>query len=319
MTTPLIHMLPSRIAQIGRLVKERRTELGLSQSEFAERISEQLGRRVDFSRIAKIELSSQESVQTGQSTGYAKGLKQDEVAALAKLLQLPVALLNGNSEHGGVIFDPMIEPDRTQEVINLLNLADRDSEELLGWAEFLPCSLETPEFMEAHHSGVFQEIASDSRFFQAVTRHYNGLGSHRRQRLLNSASRPWRFVQLILQSDLYRIVRGEGHEYSVIPPQLRRECLRELRRLIAEEQMKIDLIVSDADRPPWWSNGLDSLVVFDQKLAFWRQCNGSFFWTTDRRLIQVRRDWLNDFRQTARYDKRADILSMLLSMCEMVI
>src|SRR5579859_4760600 len=146
-STPLIHMLPSRIAEIGRLIKVSREEHGLSQSEFATLVSVHLGRKIDLTRIAKIELAAQPAAQSGRSTGYAKGLKQDELAALARLIPVPPELLNGVSEHGGVIFDPTAEPERAQDVLNLMRFADRDSRELIGWAEFLPCSLETPAFM----------------------------------------------------------------------------------------------------------------------------------------------------------------------------
>src|ERR1700733_9659580 len=85
----LIHMLPGRVAEIGKLLKLSREEQGLSQAEFAGRLSELLGRSIDLTRITKIELAGQPSVKNGQSTGYAKVLKNDEVLAIAKLIPVP--------------------------------------------------------------------------------------------------------------------------------------------------------------------------------------------------------------------------------------
>lgn len=309
-TAPLTQMLPSRVAEVGALLRRNREERGLSLVEFAALVSEHLGRKMDHTRISKIELASQPAAQD-RLVSYARALRGDEIIAFAKVIEIPKEILDGASANGGIPFDPMAEPERAQDIIDLMQFADRDSQELLGWGEVLPCSLETQAFMEAHHAGLFREIGDDE-YFHKVTNYYNRLGTNRRQRLMNTTQRPWTFRHIILLSDLEAIAQGIGPEYSGISADLRKDCLQELVNLLSSEAMNVSLVISQGPRP-FWTRGLDSLVVFDEKLAFWRLHNGTFYWTTNVEEIRKHRNRLVQFSSSARFIEARDVIGILTS------
>jgi hypothetical protein len=315
-TSQFIRVLPSQMADVGKLVKERRKELGLTQQKVADRYNESLAdpsqKKIDRFRIAKIEMAAQPTL----GEGAAKALHPAELRALGFALEYPPELIVGPISDLGVIWDPLSNPKLAEDVLNLLRRYETESSELLSWGEFLPCSLETPEFMHEHHLSIFRDVP-DPKYTKRLVDHFDGIGSQRRKRLLDQGSaRSWAFRHFMFVGDLKKIVRGTK-EYSGFSRELRTQCVEHLTSLITNTRLRIFLILSDAKDftvGKAFFSGMDSLIVFDKKMATWRDPRGYLYWSTSPHVVAQHYELLRAFQKSTNYKGTRTVVKLLKSL-----
>lgn len=200
---------------------------------------------------------------------------------LAEVLGVTIEELLGVSN---LVMAPEIDPrnDLTQyeALFELLGRHLRDATELLSWAEFLPCSLETPDFMAAHHKGVFEALGPNR---DIVAEFYDEIGRGQQDRLREAAHhRSWIFTHVIFESDLARIFSREDLHYVYCS---RDQCLEAIDHLMAlltrVPSWNISFIVIPGQRPlqALGIQDCDSKVVVLDKhnrptFSFWRNHTG---------------------------------------------
>jgi transcriptional regulator with XRE-family HTH domain len=311
--------------EIALQIRRLREALGLTQEDLAARCraaaEEILGPedrlragRPSRTRIAHIE----QAHRTRPGKGVAMALQPHEVKILAHALGVSPEQLVGEHAERIVTWDPLTNPERARHFTSLLDEAGRSARALLGWAEFLPCSLETRDFMHAHHEAIFradalhlpEELRSD--YTRAVVRMYDTIGDRRREDLLGAAAaRPWVFTHMMLRSDLERIAAGAG-PYEAIGDATRRACLAHVRALVADRSLRVDLVIAeDREGLRELFQGFDSMVVFDGSLAFWRHYSGDIAYTTHPSIVRLRRNLLETFREHAAWRETGGALHFL--------
>ena len=187
----------------------------------------------------------------GRKHDKARMPQSHELPILAAIMEAPVEELTGLVNASSVIKPDLSTDTRIQDIFqNLLSSHLRDAVELLGWAEFLPCSLETPDFMQAHHQSLFTPLyEGDQTGLRNMLGEYKELGDKQRQRLQSARTdRPWRFTHLMFRSDFLKIVQppSSARQYALCTKDARTGCLDSLSDLIARPAWKIQLgLVSD--------------------------------------------------------------------------
>src|SRR5699024_7779717 len=89
-----------------------------------------------------------------------------------------------------VHWNVLAEPGRAAHLLHLLSDYEEKAGELLVWAEFLMCSLVTPELMHTQHEARFAELSLvglDAEQESAI-RMFDRIGNTRRERLLRGRS-----------------------------------------------------------------------------------------------------------------------------------
>jgi len=225
--------------------------------------------------------------------------------------------LAGDHAEGIITWDPLTNPHRARHFLSLVDTYGRSAKELLAWAEFLPCSLETRDFMHAHHQAIFDADALHlppelrSEYTAAVVSMYDTIGDRRREELLQAAaSRQWTMSHMMLRSDLESIARGT-EPYDGIGKTVRRQCLKNLARLITDRSLRINLAVADDEGMRQLFQGFDSLVVFDEGFAFWRSYSGDIAYTTHPSIVRLRRTLLEILRSHAGHRETEAVLELL--------
>jgi len=309
-TSRLIEVLPGQMRDIASRIKRLREGMGLTQEDLADRCNQAAGAllaaedlpragRMSRSRVAHLEQAGLKH----PGKGAAITVQPHEVRLLGHVLGVSHEQLVGDDTEGIIAWDPVTNPQRARHFLGILEEHDRNARELLGWAEFLPCSLITREFMHAHHRAIFagdalhlpEELREE--YSRAAVTMYDTIGERRRERLLEAgAGRPWSMAHLILKSDLESIAQGTG-PYGGIDRDVRRDCLVNLGTLLADRSLRIDLIVvDDAAGLRHLLRGFDSLVVFDEAFAFWRHDSGDIAYTRHPSIVRLRRALLETLR-----------------------
>src|ERR1700686_877007 len=142
-------VLQSRIPRIARRLRSRMNELGVNQTELAARCTgashslfpEQQAPPITRERIAKILMHCK--ANPGKSA--ARVISHAELQVLASVLQVSPDWLGGNDDSRDlVLWDPLADPQRAHHILHLINEHEDNATEVLIWAEYLICSLETP-------------------------------------------------------------------------------------------------------------------------------------------------------------------------------
>jgi hypothetical protein len=106
----------------------------------------------------------------------ARALYPHEMRILAHVLDTSVEWLHGpDAQRAIVAWDPLSEPRRAQQVLQLIASHEARATERLSWAEYLPCSLETPDLMHAHHLGIFGDEPAAKPIVQLYATIGNGM------------------------------------------------------------------------------------------------------------------------------------------------
>lgn len=175
----------------------------------------------------------------------------------------------------------------------------RESAELIGWAEFLPCSLESEDFTNEHHISIFQETYRDEVQHRRIVGMYNAHGSGARKRF--DSGRSGRFVHVMFESDLRLISDRECFEYKACSTTSRRNCIERLIELLIQKRVDLRLVEAAGRREKtlrsksfWKKPPFDSMVVIRMgeeageagPLSFWRERTGSVGYSTNGRVVQ---------------------------------
>lgn|GEM_PF-1293913 len=300
--------LQGRIPRIARRLRSRMNELGLNQTELAARCTgashslfpEQTAPPITRERIAKILMHCK--AHPGKSA--ARVISHPELQVLASVLQVSSEWLAGADDSRDlVLWDPLADPQRAHHILHLINEHEDNATEVLVWAEYLICSLETPEFMHKHHEALFKELdvlgAYDEK--RKIVQVYDNIGNARRKRLLDSRRKNRRLIQFIFASDIEKMARGEN-EYATIPQGVRRACLENLCKMIADPGLGIELVVVGDEA----ASGIkiafrdyDSLGVFDESFVLWRYHSGRIAWSEHSGHARSHRDLLKKLQSLA--------------------
>ena len=161
-TSRLIEVLPGQMRDIALRIKQQRERLGLTQEELAARCAraaEEILRPEDLRRAGRMSRSRVAHIEQAHLPRPGKGvaitLQPHEVKILAHALGVSPEELAGDHAEGIITWDPLTNPHRARHFLSLVDTYGRSAKELLAWAEFLPCSLETRDFMHAHHQAIF--------------------------------------------------------------------------------------------------------------------------------------------------------------------
>jgi len=319
--------LQGRIPRIARRLRSRMNELGVNQTELAARCTgashslfpEQQAPPITRERIAKILMHCK--AHPGKSA--ARVISHPELQVLASVLQVSPEWLAGNDDSRDlVLWDPLADPQRAHHILHLINEHEDNATELLVWAEYLICSLVTPEFMHKHHEALFSELdvlgAHDEK--RKVVQVYDNIGTARRKHLLDSRRKNRRLIQFIFASDIEKIVRGES-EYATIPQGVRRACLENLCKLITDPGLGIELVVVSDEA----ASGIkiafrdyDSLGVFDESFVLWRYHSGRIAWSEHSGHARSHRDLLKKLQNSAIARTRDDALQIVKRYVESI-
>src|SRR3989442_817813 len=165
-TSRLIEVLPGQMRDIALRIKRLREGLGLTQEELAKRCSRAAGELIepeDLRRVGRMSRSRVAHIEQAHRPRPGKGvaitLQPHEVKVMAHVLGVSPEQLVGDHAEGIITWDPLTNPKRAHHFLGLMDECGRNARELFGWAEFLPCSLETREFMHRHHQAIFDADA----------------------------------------------------------------------------------------------------------------------------------------------------------------
>jgi transcriptional regulator with XRE-family HTH domain len=324
-TSRLIEVLPGQMREIALQLKRLRERLGITQEELAARYNRTAGEilspedlrragRMSRSRVAHIE----QAHLPRPGKGVAITLQPHEVRILAQVLGVSPEQIVGDHAGGIITWDPLTNPKRAHHFLGLVEDIGKSAREMIGWAEFLPCSLETPAFMHGHHQAIFDADALHlppemrAEYTKAVVTMYDTIGNKRREDLVAAAaSRPWSMNHLMLRPDIKSIAAGTG-PYAGIDAEVRRGCLDHLRSLIADPALRINLVIAEEDEGlRHLFQGFDSLVVFDERFAFWRSYSGDIAYTTHPAIVRLRRALLDTFQANAVYRETGRVTRFL--------
>jgi hypothetical protein len=301
--------LDSRLPAIARRIRNRMRCLGLNEQLLAEECTRrsrepgQAGVSLTMSRerVAKILMNCKKNPERSA----AKVISYSELKAISSALSVSVEWLVGQRDnHDPVHWNVLAEPGRAEHLLHLLAEYEERAGELLVWAEFLMCSLMTPEMMHAYHVARFAELGPlglKGEWDEAVAL-FDRIGNARRERLLRpAAERGYRYRQIIFYSDLEAVAVGEG-EYAGTGAALRGESLKYLAGLIGNRELGIDLIVVRDEGARDLRRMLrdhDSLSVFGSDFTLWGYHSGGVVWSEHRSYIEPHRKILDELQARA--------------------
>jgi hypothetical protein len=292
-------------------------ELGVNQTELAARCTgaahdlfPEHAPEITRERIAKILMHCK--ANPGKSA--ARVISHPELQVLATVLQVSTDwLTSSDGTRDLVLWDPLADPQRAHHILHLINEHEDRATEVLVWAEYLICSLETPEFMHKHHEALFGELnvlgAHDEK--RKVVQTYDSIGNARRNHLLDSKRKRRKLIQFIFASDLERIAQGKG-EYAGIRKELRKACLDNLCDLISDSLLGIELVIinhEDTARVRTVVRDYDSVGVFDESFVLWRYHSGRIAWSETAAHTTTWRRTLNELRVAS--SASADVLRII--------
>lgn len=233
-----------------------------------------------------------------------------EVQVIAAVVGTTVeAMLGLEDPTARVRLDVMDRPANAATLIQLMSKHQPRTKHLIAWAEFLPCSLETPAFMHAHHQSLFGD-SGDVMI-------WDGIGNTRRNELLAAGeNRSWAMTQINFLSDLQRIANG-GREYAGVSPRLRKECFEHLAKLVADPKLKVRLYVIDDTNDDEATaikrdlGGFDSAITWDTHLMITRDRLGINYYSEKPRHTYGWRGMVRELMRIAKYAKREQVLEIL--------
>lgn len=313
--------LDSRIPAIARRIRNRMRLLGLNEQALADecnrrarevlRGTERL--RMSRERIAKILMNCKKNPERTS----AKLISYTELKALSASLSVSIEWLVGQHDNQDPVhWNVIVEPARAGHLLHLLSEYEEKAGELLVWAEFLMCSLVTPELMHMQHEARFEElklVGLDAEKETAVAL-FDRIGNTRRARLLRTkAERGYGYRQIIFHSGLKMIADGAS-EYRLAGVDVRRESLKYLAGLVGNRALGIELIVVD-DEGAWPLKRLlrdyDSLGVFGSEFTLWGYHSGSVAWSEHANYIERHRKILDELQARAVTRTPRRLLEML--------
>lgn len=319
-----VEYLDTPVARIGKVIRRVCDEKNYKYKKVVELCNQSLKKLfphtaydpISEDRITKIV----EAYQDPAARGAARQIDSQELAAISHALKFSLdEVLGSNYRRFAMIWDPFADPEYSEKVLKLLQKHGMGAKELVGWAEFLPCSMETPNFMQLHHARLFRsQLAVSSREWRQAMDHYNDIGDQRRLLVLRE-NRTWKMKQLMLVSDLMRIVNGVD-EFD-FDRAVRRAELLYLADLIADPNNRMELILAeDSDVRPIERKlrDYDSQFTIDDRLTVWRNHGGRISSSEDPGYIAQHRATLDRFVELATYKDQGAVYDQLMAAAQEV-
>jgi hypothetical protein len=212
-----------------------------------------------------------------------------------------------------------------REVASMLQTNLIGASELTGWADFLPCSLETRTFMEGHHLSLRKRRPACWHDKPRFVEEYDTIGNQRRA-ALESAPRDTRPIlnHVMLKTDLFDIASRTAPNYAECKKEDRRECLLNLKALIGDEKNRINLFLCDDESDVAVCHSLfkycDSFAGIryagsDRISWFYRIPGRRTYWGNDPSEVRAHLDWLEKIRSR---DLESERQNSLVSIGEAV-
>jgi transcriptional regulator with XRE-family HTH domain len=312
-TASYVEIPKEQIVRLAQYIKQYREENDVSQENFAEIFNERKYRLFPGELVGHMTrrrvIDLENLLKEAPRGRVAKVPKCREVEVLADILGRTVDNVLGMSSQPSMSrFDVRDRLEDSQQILATMAQHQSDTKELLAWAEFLPCSLETLEFMEAHHEAIFTH--PEDRY------QWNKMGSQRWQQLRDiKDKRPWKFTQINFLSDIEEIAYGK-EEYTSVPLRLRQGCLDNLVDLL-QMPWEIHLIIAD-DRNDERVQDLksdlrlyDSVITYDQNATVLRNKLGITFITKRKSHSYYWRGMLEELREVAQFTGTNDVVNLL--------
>jgi hypothetical protein len=138
--------------------------------------------------------------------------------------------------------DPMDNPPFARTFSRIIESQWPLAERLMVWADFLPCSIETPAFMRAHHLGLFTALTG--RFLTPedalnIADTFNAMGDMNRERFHARLSTSQFTYEVFLSTDTITNIGSRRGAFKGVSPEHLVEQLEYLRRLSIQYGEKI--------------------------------------------------------------------------------
>ncbi len=295
---------------------------GSSQEEFAQKYNELKDQRCPPGTVAPMHekrVLSFLNLARGKTTAshLARVPRCREIELLAIVVGVPVEeLLGHETESVRHVLKVADSSEEAAEFMALMGSRQSETAELIGLAEFLPCSLETPEFMHAHHVANFRNKAGDVQI-------WDGIGNARRNEFL-AEGRTWRVTQLNFLSDVKAIAFGEGH-YRPVPAPVRKACLENLIRLLSTRRLNVRMMIADdesddAVRALRTDISLyDSVVTWDEHLEIVRDPFGIAYYSDRKRYTKYWRGLQEEFMEMATFSDSKSVIGVIRDLCSKIV
>jgi hypothetical protein len=242
----------------------------------------------------------------------------EHLKAIAETLQIDAQPFRPNE--GGICwFDPRFNPSQISEILELRRRHEAGAQYLNTFAEFVPSSLEPPEFMEAHHQALFRALPrSTFEERQMLISEYNRFG-HNSRRRFDDPARTFAYRHHMFASDLNKIANGKGL-YKHIPAGVRRSCFRHLIQLLSDHSKKVGLCIA-TEAIPQITHELreaDSWWITDKSLLVWRTRRGSLYWTENKAHVEEKYQMLAVFRENSSLNSNDAAIEFLKSIARLI-
>lgn len=311
----------SELSEIARRIRNQMKRRNLSASKLAERCSyvvqdlsdPYVQTNITRERIAKILMNCKRS----PAKSAAKVISLRELQVLSRALETSVEWLSGQEiSRDLILWDPLADSDRAQQILELLNHYEEETRDVLVWADHLLSSFVTPGFMHAYHEAVFSElnVLKLHKEKARLVALYDFIGNERRKRLSNlRGDSKYCYTQLIFDSHLQNIAAG-AEEYKTISRAARRRCLENLIDYLSTKSSIRNLIVVGKQNALEFCPALrdyDVVGVFGRSLALWRFHSGRIAWSEYPMHARALRDALESMKSRAHYQERQAVIQML--------
>jgi hypothetical protein len=238
-----------------------------------------------------------------------QNLSHRQLNILAKMYDISISI-HEYDQPG--FWNAMSNPEQSARLIEVREKHETKAEMVYGYAEFLPCSYETKEFMESHHAALFRNVEfSNADARQNLVRSFNFFGETS-QRRFHSSTRRWIFRHMMYGKTLREIAKGRG-VYSNIEEHVRIECLTRLRDGLNDSNNRMELTIAEDPQPSFdeYLPGADSLFVTDNKLAVWRTRFGSVYWVEHPAEVNQLYELLATFHERAAHNSNESAITFL--------
>ncbi len=309
--------LESPVVRLGRKVSEIVEREKLTLRAVADKATESawfLFGKEDYGITANRLSKLMEAYKGPKATGSAKWVRDWELASLAHALDFSLDDVLGSDllKQQAIFWDALASPRYALEVLTLMRRHQDRNKEMWGWGQYLPCSLETPAFMKAHHQAIFEHIPGATEGEQnTVIDAYNQIGTLRRDQFLKA--RTWKMNTVILLSDLHRIASRTG-EYRKLSGNLIKECFSYLTTLVIDPKFKLCFAIVDDDEVgdllPFLEDS-DSRLLIGDTFALWRDRRGNITWSENKRIITQQKALFSSLLAKATWKKPEDVAKKL--------
>ncbi len=144
--------------------------------------------------------------------------------------------------------NPLVDPMMRKQFIEFIGPFLTNANKLIGWAPFLPCSLESPLFMEEHHNKMFERRLGNNRGadrIKTMAVEYSLIGHENRDRtkLQLEQHKKYIFIHILHDSGYKQLIHRDG-DYEDFSDDLYKNQFEYLSNLLSQYGSKIGLHVS---------------------------------------------------------------------------